>query len=80
MDEEVIANIEDQSTSDTADVTREEIEKAVGKLKNGKTAGGDEVVAELVKNGGQAMIDWLWELLKEVWRTKQIPKEWKMPP
>ncbi len=52
----------------------------MGKLKNGKTAGGDEVVAELVKNGGQAMIDWLWELLKEVWRTKQIPKEWKMPP
>ena len=80
VDEEVIANIEDQSTSDTADVTREEVEKAVGKLKNGKTAGGDEVVAELVKNGGQAMIDWLWELLKEVWRTKQIPKEWKMPP
>ena len=75
--DEVIANIEDQSTSDTADVTREEVEKAVGKLKNGKKAGGDEVVAELVENGGQAMIDWLWELLKEVWRMKQIPKEWR---
>ena len=62
VNEEVIASIEDQSTSDTADVTREEVEEAVGKLKNGKTAGGDEVVAELVKNGGQAMIDWLWEL------------------
>lgn len=39
--------------------TRAEVEKAVGKLKNGKAAGGDEVVAKLVKNGGQAMIDCL---------------------
>ena len=23
------------------------------------------------------MIDWLWELLREVWRTKQVPQEWK---
>ena len=23
------------------------------------------------------MINWLWELLKVVWKTKQVPKEWK---
>lgn len=44
VDEEVIANVEDHCTSDSA-VTRAEVEKAVGKLKNGKAAGGDEVVA-----------------------------------
>ena len=38
--------------------------------------GSDEIVAELVKNGGQAMVDWLWELPREVWRTKQVPQEW----
>ena len=38
------------------------MEHAVNKLKNGKAAGSDEIVAEMVKNGGQAMIDWLWEL------------------
>ena len=58
-------------------IVDEEVMANMGKLKNGKTAGGDEVVVELVKNGGQAMIDWLWELLKEVWRMKQIPQEWK---
>ena len=58
LDEEVIANVENHCTSDSA-VTRAEVEKAVGKLKNGKAAGGDEVVAKLVKNGGQAMIDCL---------------------
>ena len=63
---EVTTNVEDQSTTDTAEVTREEVEHAVNKLKNGKAAGSDEIVAELVKNEGQAMIDWLWELLREV--------------
>ena len=33
-------------------------------------------MAELVKNGGQAMTDWLWELMREVWKTKQVPQEW----
>ena len=23
------------------------------------------------------MIDWLWELLQMVWRTKEVPSEWK---
>ena len=34
-------------------------------------------MSELLKNGGEAMIDWLWELLQMVWRTRQVPSEWK---
>ena len=75
--EEVIAGVEDLSTTDAAELTREEVECAVSKLKNGKAVGSDEIAGEMVKNGGQAMIDWLWELLKEVWKTKQVPQEWK---
>ena len=63
---EAIVDVEDQATPDTAEVTREEVKVAVRKLKNGKAPGSDEIVAELVKNGGQTMVDWLWELLREV--------------
>ena len=77
VDEEMIANMEDRSTSDTGEVTWEEVEKAMGELKNGEAAGSDEIVVELVKNGGQAMYDWLWEVLREVRKTKQTPKECK---
>ena len=58
-------------------MTREEVEKAVGKLRNGKSAGNDRIVAELLKNGGEAMIVWSWELLQMVGRTRQVPSEWK---
>ena len=47
------------------------------RLRNGKAAGEDRIQAELLKNGGSAVIDWLAELLEEVWRTRQVPQEWK---
>ena len=75
--EEALAGLVDHSQMDEPEVTREEVEKAVGKLRNGKSAGDDRIVAELLKNGGEAMIDWLWELLQTVWRTRQVPSEWK---
>ena len=33
-------------------MSREEVQKAVGELRNDKAAGQDEVVAELLKYGG----------------------------
>ena len=34
-------------------------------------------MADLLNKGGEGMIDWLWELLQTVWRTRQVPSEWK---
>ena len=31
----------------------------------------------MLKNEEEAIIDWLLEILQEVWRTKQLPSEWK---
>ena len=40
------------------------------KKKNGKTVEKDEI--EMLKNGGEVMIDWLLEIVQEVWRMKQL--------
>ena len=77
MKEEALANLEDHSHVETPEVNREEVERTVKRLQNKKAAGEDRIVAELVKNGGEAMIDWLMELLQEVWKTRQVPQEWK---
>lgn len=53
---EVIANAEDLSTTVTA--MREEVEHASWHM-HSKAVVNDEVATELVKNTGQAMIDWL---------------------
>ena len=62
---------------DEPEVMREEVEKAVGKLRNGKSTGDDRIVSELLKDGGEATINCLWELLQIVWRIMQVPSEWK---
>ena len=69
LEEGVVMALEDHSQSDTPEVSREEVVRAVNKLQNGKAAGGDKVVAELVKKGGETMVNWLLELIQEVWRT-----------
>ena len=55
---------------DKLEVAREEVEKAVGKFRNGISAGDDRIVSETVMNSREAMIDWLWELLQKAGEWK----------
>ena len=50
-DEEVLSEVEDHPHGKTDEVTREEVEKAVWNLCNGKVAGQDVGVAGLLKYG-----------------------------
>ena len=63
MAAEVITEVEDNEDTDTPDVTREEVMKVVMRLQSGKGAGEDRTVAELLKSGGDTVIDWLTELM-----------------
>ena len=36
----------------------------MAKLKNGKVAAKDNIVAERLKNGGEAIVDWVTELVQ----------------
>ena len=67
----------DSGDIDTPNVTREEVAKAVKRLQNGKAAGENRVVAELLKSGGETVIDCLTELMQEVWQTRKVPQDWR---
>ena len=34
----------------------------VGKLKNGKATVKDEITGEMIKGGGDRVVDWIWRL------------------
>ena len=39
-------------------IGRTEVEVRVEKLKNGKATGKDEITAEMIKGGGDGVVDW----------------------
>ena len=40
-------------------IGKAEVEVRVGKLKNGKAAGKDEITGEMIKGGGDRVVDWI---------------------
>ena len=61
---------------DLQPILREEVEIAVAALKKGKSAGVDNIPAELVQAGGETMIDFLTEICNRIWRTGEWPTPW----
>ena len=57
---------------DLRPILREEVEISVASLKKGKSAGADNIPAELVQACGDTMID----VLTEIWRTGEWPTPW----
>ena len=52
------------------------MEAAVKALKMGKSAGVDNIPAELVQAGGEAMIDILTTICNKIWKTGEWPTTW----
>ena len=61
---------------DLQPILREEVEIAVASLKKGKSAGVDNIPAELVQAGGETMIEVLTEICNRIWRTGEWPTPW----
>nr|CAB3230289.1 craniofacial development protein 2-like [Phallusia mammillata] len=62
---------------DMGDITTEEISSALKKLKNNKAAGLDQISAEMLKNGGNALIAQLTKLCNLCWKMQTVPSDWK---
>ena len=55
---------------------REGVEAAVKALRKGKSAGVDNIPAELVQAGGEAMIDILTPICNKIWKTGEWLTTW----
>ena len=56
-------------------IRRTEVEVRVGKLKNGEAAGKDEVTREMVKGGGNRMVDWIWRMCNMAFESGVGPED-----
>ena len=56
-----------RDTEDDHPILRKEVEAAVQSLKKGKSAGGDNIPAELVQTGGDNVITALTTICNKIW-------------
>jgi hypothetical protein len=52
-------------------------EIAVGKLKRYKSLGTDQLLAELIKAGGETFCSEIHKLIHSVWTKEELPQQWK---
>ena len=49
----------------------------VGKLKNGKASGKDEIKGEMIKGGDDRVVDWIWRLCNMAFESDVVPEDWR---
>ncbi|GAA6094295.1 uncharacterized protein LOC124628743 [Tachysurus ichikawai] len=60
----------------TSPVTPEEVRAALGKLNNRKSPGICAITAEMLKSGGESIVEWLTRIFNKVWETERLPSDW----
>ena len=48
-----------------------------GKVKNGKAAGKDEITGEMIKGGGDRMVDWIWRVCNMTFESSVVVEIWR---
>ena len=57
-------------------ITKKEVRKAIKALKNNKAAGIDRIFVELLKYGGETVVNWLTYLFNLIWEQEIVPENW----
>ena len=71
-----VLNCPQTDTEDNHSILHREIEAAVQSLKKGRSAGVDNIPAELVQAGGEDVITALTTICNKIWQTGEWPTPW----
>ena len=56
--------------------SEEEIREAKVQLKNNKAQGEDENMVEMLKHGGESIVQWLTRLSHSICYSEEVPEDW----
>jgi hypothetical protein len=72
----ILDNVDMEQIAQTP--TQQEVVKCIMKLKNNKVPGEDNIVAEMIKCGGEILNRRIYELICRMWQNEEIPDRWRM--
>jgi hypothetical protein len=53
------------------------VEPAIGKLISYKSLGTDQILAKLIKAGGEMLCSEIHKLICSIWNKEESPQQWK---
>jgi hypothetical protein len=59
------------------DTSRLVVETAIAKLKNYKSPGSDQILAELIQVGGEILLSAIYKITNLIWNKEGLPDQWK---
>ncbi len=59
------------------EIGRLEVQNAIERLKGGNAAGMDGITAEMLKYGGDAVVEWTLLICEQAWKKEEVPDDWK---
>ena len=71
-----VLNVPPATNNANHPILRKEVEAAVKSLKKGNSAGVDNIPAELLQQGGKAIVNALLIICNKIWRTGERPTLW----
>lgn len=71
-----VLKVPNSTNNDDFPILKEEVEFAIRTMKDGKAAGVDNIPAELIKNGGESVIELLTQICNKIWQTGEWPTQW----
>jgi len=60
---------------DEVELTIKDVKKTMRNLKNNKAAETDGIHMELIKYGGNKLLNRIYELVRQIWEEERIPEE-----
>ena len=75
VDQNIEASAQEQCIEEP---NTQEVMEVIKELRNNKAPGGDNIWGELVKCGGDKLIQLIYGLIEGVWGQDVMPKEWIM--
>ncbi|KAL4135669.1 hypothetical protein QTP88_007267 [Uroleucon formosanum] len=67
--------IDHRTEQEVNDVSMQEVKTAINNLKNWKAPGTDGIPAELIKYGGEALHQAIYEVCQKIWNEEELPEE-----
>ena len=68
----------EKDISNITEIDSNTVKHAIMRMKTGRAAGPEDIPIELIKSGGQKLLEMITILLKKIINGEKVPEEWKM--